>query len=91
IRKVLGATITDIVVLLGRNFMVLTGISFVVAIPLAWWIMAEWLQNYEYRIGISWWVFAGSGLLVVLIAMCTVGFQAIRAAMANPVKAIKSE
>jgi len=91
IRKVLGATVTDIVVLLGRDFMVLTIASFVIAIPLAWWVMHQWLQNFGYRINLSWWVFAGSGVLVILIAMFTVGWIAIRAATANPVKAIKSE
>ena len=90
IRKVLGASVFDIVELLGRNFMVLTGISLVIAIPLAWWIMHGWLQNYEYRIGISWWVFAGCGVLVILTAMLTVGYQAIKAATADPVKSIMS-
>ncbi|MDR2233685.1 MAG: ABC transporter permease [Tannerella sp.] len=90
IRKVLGASVLNIVELLGRNFMVLIGISFVIAIPLAWWIISEWLQNYEYRIGISWRVFAGCGLLVIIIALLTVGWQAIKAATANPVKAISS-
>jgi hypothetical protein len=91
IRKVLGASVLNIVELLGRNFMLLIGISFAISIPLAWWIMHEWLQNYEYRISMSWWVFAGSGALVVLIAMLTVNFQAVRAAMADPVKSIKTE
>jgi ABC-type antimicrobial peptide transport system permease subunit len=91
IRKVLGASVVDIVGLLGRNFMLLIGIAFVIAVPLAWWIMYRWLQSYEYRIGIGWWVFAASGLLLVLIALITVSFQAIRAATANPVEAIKAE
>jgi ABC-type antimicrobial peptide transport system permease subunit len=91
IRKVVGASVMDIVELLGRNFILLIGVSFVIAIPLAWWIMHGWLQNYEYRIGMSWWIFAGSGVLVVLIAMLTVGFLAVKAAMANPVKAISTE
>jgi ABC-type antimicrobial peptide transport system permease subunit len=91
IRKVLGASVLDIVDLLGRNFLLLLGISFVIAIPLGWWIMYRWLQNYEYRIGISWWVFAASGLLVALIALLTVSFQSIKAATADPIKAIKTE
>ena len=91
IRKVLGATVWDIVVLLGRNFMVLIAVSFVIAIPLAWWITYRWLQDYEYRIGLSWWIFAASGLLVVIIALLTVSYQSIRAATADPIKAIKSE
>jgi ABC-type antimicrobial peptide transport system permease subunit len=65
IRKVLGATVPDIFELLGRNFMLLIGISFLIAIPIAWWIMLDWLQSYEYRIRLNWWVFAGSGVLVV--------------------------
>ena len=91
IRKVLGASVKDIVVLLGYNFIVLTAISFVLAVPLAYWIMFKWLQSYEYRIGLNWWVFAASGLLVIIISMLTVSFQAIKAATADPVKAIKSE
>jgi len=90
IRKVLGASVWNIVELLGRNFMALTGISFVIAIPLAWWIMHRWLQDYGYRIDLSWWVFAGGGALVILIAMLTVGFQAVKAATADPVKAISN-
>jgi ABC-type antimicrobial peptide transport system permease subunit len=92
IRKVMGATIPNIIELLGRDFMILIGISFVIAIPLAWWIMHQWLQNFGYRIGLSWWVFAASALLVIVIALLTVGIFALHAAMANPVKAIsKSE
>ena len=91
IRKVLGATIANVVIMLGHSFIVLIGISFVIAIPLAWWVMYGWLQSYEYRIGLSWWVFAAAGLLVVIIALLTVGFQAIKAATVNPVKAIKNE
>jgi predicted permease len=91
IRTVLGASVMDIVKLLGRNFMLLIGMSFVIAIPLSWWLMHQWLQNYEYRIGISWWVFAASGLLVIVIALLTVSFQSIKAATADPVDSIKSE
>jgi len=90
IRKVLGATVTDIVVLLGRDMMTLTAISFVIAIPLAWWMMHQWLQDFGYRIGLSWWVFAGSGVLVMLIAMFTVGWIAVKAATADPVKSISN-
>jgi uncharacterized membrane protein YidH (DUF202 family) len=89
IRKVHGATIPNIVELVGRNFLTLIGISLLIAIPLAWWIMQRWMQSYEYRIALSWWVFAASGLLVIVIALLTVSFQSIKAAMTNPVKAIK--
>jgi ABC-type antimicrobial peptide transport system permease subunit len=88
IRKVFGATIMNIVALVGRTFMILTGISFAIAIPLAWWIMHQWLKNYEYRIEITWWVFAASGVLVILVALLTVSFQSIKAAVTDPVKAI---
>ena len=91
IRKVLGASVWNIIVLLGRNFMLLVGLSFVVAVPLAYWIAHRWLQDYEYRIDLSWWVFAASGFLVIIIALLTVSYQSIRAATKNPVEAIKSE
>jgi ABC-type antimicrobial peptide transport system permease subunit len=90
IRKVLGASVSDIVILLGSNFAILTCISFVIAIPLAYWIILRWLQGFEYRIGMDWRVFAASGLLVIVIALLTVGYQALKAAMANPAMAIMS-
>jgi ABC-type antimicrobial peptide transport system permease subunit len=90
IRKVFGATIPNIVELVGRNFLLLIGISFVFAIPLAWWIMHRWLQSYDYHIKLSWWVFAASGLLVIIIALLTVSFQSIKAATANPVKSVRA-
>jgi len=88
IRKVFGATIPNIVELIGRNFLFLIGISFIIAIPLAWWIMHQWLRSYPYRIELSWWVFAASGLLVIVIALLTVSFQSLKAAMTNPVKSL---
>jgi len=91
IRKVLGASISGIAGLLSKDFLQLVGISCLVAFPLAWWIMHSWLQNYEYRINIHWWIFAIAGLSAMLIALVTVSFQAIKAAMANPVKSLRSE
>ncbi len=91
IRKVLGASVGSILQLLGRNFMALVLISFVIAIPLAWWIMYEWLNGFAYRIDESWTVFAAASLLVASIAMLTVSVQSFKAATANPVKAIKTE
>ena len=88
IRKVFGASVLNIVNLIGLNFMLLISISFLIAIPLAWWIMHGWLQNFAYRIHIHWWVFAGSGVLVMLIAIGTVGLLAGKAAMKNPVDSI---
>jgi ABC-type antimicrobial peptide transport system permease subunit len=91
IRKVLGASVTGIASLLSFDFLKLVGISFIIAAPVAWWAMSKWLQTYTYRITIEWWVFALAAVLSVLIAIITVSFQAIKAAMANPVKSLRSE
>ena len=91
IRKVLGASISGLFGLLSKEFLQLVGIAFLIAAPLSWWAMNKWLEDYTYRTGISWWVFAVAGLLTVLIALATISFQAIKAAVANPVKSLKSE
>lgn len=91
IRKVLGATVANIVQLLSKDFMKLVLISAVVAFPLAWWVMHQWLQDFAYRIDIGWWVFAIAGLVAALIALATVSFQAVRAALTNPVKNLRSD
>ena len=91
IRKVLGASIPDILTLLGKNYMLLTMISFIIGIPVAWYITNRYLQDYAYRISLEWTLFAEVALLVTLIAMLTVSFQSLRAATANPVKSIKTE
>jgi ABC-type antimicrobial peptide transport system permease subunit len=91
VRKVLGATVWSIVYLLGRNFMQLLLIAFAFAIPAAWYAGKTYLQSYDYRISIGWYIFAAAGLLVFLIAMLTVSVQSLRAATANPVTAIKSD
>ena len=91
IRKVLGATVTCIASLLTKDFLKLVILSLLVASPLAWWVMNNWLQDFAYRIGISWWVFALAGLIAIAIAMITVSFQAIKAAIANPVKSLRTE
>ncbi|MDX1941645.1 MAG: ABC transporter permease [Saprospiraceae bacterium] len=91
IRKVLGANIQDIVTLLSKDFLWLVLIAIVIATPIAWWAMNDWLQDYTYRIHVGWWVFAITGIGALLIALVTVSSQAIRAAVANPVDAIKSE
>lgn len=91
VRKVLGASVSNIVLLLSRDFIGLVLIAFVIASPLAWFIMHQWLQDFAYRISISWWVFALAGLLAVMIAMVTISFQAIKAAMTNPAKSLRSE
>ena len=91
IRKVLGATVTSIASLLTRDFLKLVMISLVVASPLAWWVMNTWLQDFAYRIRIGWWIFILSGVIAIVIAMLTVGFQAMKAATANPVKSLRTE
>ena len=91
IRKVLGARVTSIVVLLGRDFVKLVFIAILIATPVAWFAMSTWLQAFAYRINISWWMFACAGFIAVIIAFATISFQSIRAAVANPVKSLRSE
>lgn len=91
IRKILGASVTGITTLLSKDFVKLVLIAFLIATPLAWWGMDKWLQNYSYRVGIEWWVFALAGILSVMIALLTVSYQSIRAALGNPVKSLRAE
>ncbi|MFD0793927.1 ABC transporter permease [Mucilaginibacter litoreus] len=91
IRKVLGASTPGIVNMLSTDFMKLVLISFFIATPLAWYFMHKWLQDFAYRIDIQWWVFLVAGVLAMIIALTTISFQAIRAALANPVKSLRSE
>ena len=91
IRKVLGASVSDVIVLLSKEFLILVIISVAVASPIAWWVMNQWLTGYAYRTNIPWWLFVVVGCMSVGIALLTVGFQAIKAATANPVKSIKVE
>ncbi|MEP6948612.1 MAG: ABC transporter permease [Ginsengibacter sp.] len=91
IRKVLGASVPGIAGLLSKDFLKLVGVSCIVAFPAAWWMMHSWLQNYQYRIDISWWIFLIAGIIAILIALVTVSFQAIKAAVANPVNSLKTE
>lgn len=91
IRKVLGASISSLVGLLNREFVVLVLISCCIAFPIAWWVMSDWLSNYQYRTDIHWWVFALTGLGSMAIALVTVGGQAMRAAVANPVDSLRDE
>ena len=91
IRKVLGATAGSIVYLFSKEFFILISIAFVIATPVAWYYMHSWLQDYVYRINISWWIFFAGGIVAVVIALVTVSFQAIRAAIANPVKSLRAE
>lgn len=91
IRKVLGASVKSVVTSLSIDFLKLVIIAMIIAIPLVWLAANKWLEKYPYRIQISWWIFAAGGLLVIIIALITVSFQAIKAAMANPVKSLRSE
>lgn len=91
IRKVLGASVTGLVTLLSRDFLKLVLIAVVVATPVAWYAMTKWLQNYTYKIQISWWVFLVAALAAIVITLFTVSFQSIKAALANPVTSLKSE
>ena len=91
IRKVLGASVSGIVQLLSKDFVKLVLFSFLIATPIAWWAMNQWLSAFAYRTPISWWMFALAGLIAVFIAVITVSFQAIRAAVANPTKSLKTE
>jgi len=91
VRKVLGASAQSLVILLSKEFLYLVLISLLIAIPITWWVMYNWLQDFAYRISIQWWVFAVAGIMAILIALLTVGFQALRAALANPSKSLRSE
>ncbi|MEP7373272.1 MAG: FtsX-like permease family protein [Chitinophagaceae bacterium] len=91
IRKVVGASVSGIVNLLSKDFVKLVLIAFVIAIPIVWWAMDKWLQEYAYRIHISWWMFGLAGLIALAIAIATVSFQAIKAAITNPVRSLRTE
>ena len=91
IRKVLGASVSSVVGLLSKEFLVLVIIAALIAFPLGWWAMNKWLEDFAYRIHIEWWVFPLAGIAALLIALLTVSFQAIRAALANPVKSLRTE
>ncbi|HEV2481199.1 MAG TPA: FtsX-like permease family protein, partial [Puia sp.] len=91
VRKVLGATVVDLCGLLSKEFVYLVGLSLVIATPVAYYFMHGWLQHYTYRTGLSWWLFGGAGLAAMVIAMLTVSYHAVRAARANPVRALRTD
>jgi putative ABC transport system permease protein len=91
IRKVLGASVSNIVNMLSKEFLILVGIAMLVAFPVAYYWLDKMLQDYAYRITIGWWMFALAGVITILLTLLTVGWQAMKAATVNPVKAIKSE
>lgn len=91
VRKVLGATVSQIVTLISKDFIKLVLLAFIIAVPIAWWGMNKWLQSFAYRTEISWWLFVTDGALMIVIALLTLGFQTIKAASANPVKSLRAE
>ena len=91
VRKVLGANALQLSAMVSRNFILLVMIAFVIAIPAAWLATDKWLQHFAYKINLSWWVFVMASVLTIAIALVTVSFQSIRAALANPVKSLRSE
>ena len=91
IRKVLGAEVSSIILLIAKDFLKLTLIAVIIAAPIAWYFMHKWLQDFAYHINIQWWVFAGAGALSVLIAFVTVSLQSVKTALANPVDSLRSE
>jgi predicted lysophospholipase L1 biosynthesis ABC-type transport system permease subunit len=91
IRKILGASVANIVTILSKDFVRLVMIAFVIAAPIAWWATYTWLQDFAYRTSISWWVFVVSGLAMLLAALITLSMQTIKAAVANPATSLRTE
>lgn len=91
VRKVLGASVAGIVRILSSDFVKLILVALLIASPIAWWSMNKWLSDFAYRIEIKWWMFAATGISAVVVALLTVGFHAVKAAVANPVKSLRSE
>ena len=91
VRKVLGASVFNVWNLLSKDFVMLVIISFLIAVPLSYYFMHNWLQNYSYRTQLSWWIFIAAGVGAIVITLITVSFQAIKAAIANPVKSLRTE
>ena len=91
IRKVLGASVQSITTLLSKDFLKLVVISIVLAVPVSWYFMNKWLEDFAYRISISWWTYALAGILALAIALLTVSYQAIKAALKNPIKSLRTE
>jgi putative ABC transport system permease protein len=87
----LGATVAQIIALISKDFLRLVLIAFIIAVPLGWIGMNQWLQNFAYRTAISWWIFGAAALLMLVVAFITLSFQAVRAALTNPVKSLRSE
>jgi putative ABC transport system permease protein len=91
IRKVLGASVAQVGVLVSKDFIVIVLMAMFISSPLAWWLMHKWLQGFAYRIEVQWWIFALADALAILIALITVSLQSIKAALANPVDSLRNE
>ncbi|ULC59197.1 ABC transporter permease [Flaviramulus sp. BrNp1-15] len=91
IRKVLGASVSNIIRMLSTDFVKLVLLAFIIATPIAWWFMSKWLQDFAFRIDLSWWIFVATGILALIVALFTLSFQAIKAALANPTKSLRTE
>jgi putative ABC transport system permease protein len=91
VRKVLGASVSNIVLLLSKDFIKLVVVAIVIAVPIAYFILHNWLQDFAYRITISWWIFGLAGIVAIIVALATISFQAVKAATSNPVKSLRSE
>jgi ABC-type antimicrobial peptide transport system permease subunit len=91
VRKVLGASIPNMVVMLSKGFTKLILIAVVIAVPVAWWAISNWLESFAFRININWTIFVGSSLAALAIAWATVSYESIKAALANPVKSLRNE
>lgn len=91
VRKVLGASVAGIIALLSKDFLKLVIVALLIATPAAWWLMDRWLQEFAYKINVTWWMFALAGALSVLVALCTISYQSVKAALMNPVESLRSE
>jgi putative ABC transport system permease protein len=91
IRKIVGASAANITSMISRDFVILVVVSFIIASPIAWYFMNKWLEDFAYHIAIKWWMFALAGVISVTIALLTVSFQSIKAALTNPIKSLKTE
>ena len=91
VRKVLGASVAQIISILSTDFLKLVLIASIIAVPLTWWAMNKWLENFAFKTSVSWWVFALSALFMIFVALLTLAFQTIRAANANPVESLRTE
>ena len=91
VRKVLGASVPNVVVLLSKDFLKLTVLASILAFPVAWYFMNKWLEDFAYRITISWWIFIVAASAALVVALLTISFNAIKAAITNPVKSLRTE